>query len=288
MPVSTLNTATCLTCSCVNTRRTAAPSCWPPMSTTGPRRWLAGRSPSPAARSSLLRPRPRRPPRSRPMWRDAVLVAGKDLRIEGHSRVTTNQVAPFAVLVLVLFAFALDPDRGVLTKAAAGLFWVAVLFSSLLAVQRSFAVEAGDAARDGLRLSGLDPAGIFLGKSAAVAVQLVGLELLLGLGIVVLYNADLHGPLLLVAPCVAASIGLAAAGTVYGVLAAGLKVQETLLPLLTLPALAPVLLAATRAWEVALGQSVDDGWKWVELLTVFSIVYVAAGVLGFGPLLEES
>src|SRR5205807_3389056 len=101
--------------------------------------------------------------RSRPMWRDAVLVAGKDLRIEARSRVTTNQVAPFAILVLVLFAFALDPDRGVLVKATAGLFWVAVLFSSLLSVQRSFAIEASDGARDGLRLSGLDPAGIFLG-----------------------------------------------------------------------------------------------------------------------------
>src|SRR5207253_5339897 len=127
-----------------------------------------------------------------------------------------------------------------------------------------------------------------LGKSAAVAVQLVGLQLLLGAGIVVLYSADLHGPLLLVATCLAATIGLAAAGTVYGVLAAGLKVRETLLPLLTLPALAPVLLAATRASEVALGQSVDDGWRWVGLLAVFAVLYVTAGVLAFGALLEEA
>src|SRR5205807_2909519 len=107
------------------------------------------------------------------MLRDALLVAGKDLRIERRSRVTTNQVAPFAVVVLVLFAFALDPDRGVLTRAAAGLFWVSVLFCAVLAVQRSFSVEAADGARDGLRLSGLDPAGVFLGKAGAVAAQLV-------------------------------------------------------------------------------------------------------------------
>src|ERR1700676_1679754 len=109
------------------------------------------------------------PPRSLCMWRDAVLVAGKDLRIEARSRVATNQVAPFAILVLVLFGFALEPDRGVLGQAAPGLFWIAVLFCTLLAVQRSFAVEAADSALDGLRLSGLDPAGVFLGKAAAVA-----------------------------------------------------------------------------------------------------------------------
>ena len=109
------------------------------------------------------------------MWRDAALVAGKDLRIEMRSRVATNQVAPFAVLVLVLFGLALEPDSGLLTKAAPGLFWIAVLFCSLLAVQRSFAVEAADSAQDGLRLSGLDPAGIFLGKAGAVALELAGL-----------------------------------------------------------------------------------------------------------------
>lgn len=222
------------------------------------------------------------------MWRDALLVAGKDLRIEARSRVATNQVAPFALVVLVLFGFALDPDRGVLTRASAGLFWVAVLLSSLLAVQRSFAVEAADGAGDGLRLSGLDPAGIFLGKAAAVAAQLVLLQVVLAAGVVVLYDADLGGAPLLLATCAAATVGLAAAGTLYGVLAAGLRVRETLLPLLLLPVVAPVLLGATRAWEAGMGISVDDGWRWAQLLVVFAVVYVTLGVLAFGSLLEES
>jgi heme exporter protein B len=222
------------------------------------------------------------------MWRDAALVAGKDLRIEVRSRVATNQVAPFAILVLLLFGFALEPDRGVLSQAAPGLFWIAVLFCSLLAVQRSFAVEAADSARDGLRLSGLDPAGVFLGKAAAVALELIGLEILLAAGIVVLYGTTLAGAGLLLATALAATVGLAACGTIYGALAAGVRVRETLLPLLILPVVAPVLLGATRAWEVALGQSVDDGWKWVTLLAVFAVVYVTTGVLAFGPLLEEA
>ncbi|HEX2038886.1 MAG TPA: heme exporter protein CcmB [Acidimicrobiales bacterium] len=222
------------------------------------------------------------------MWRDALVVAGKDLRIEARSRVTTQQVAPFAVLVLVLFGFALDPDRGVLQRAAAGLFWVAVLFTALLAVQRSFAVEAADGARDALRLSGLDPSGIFLGKALAVAVQLLALEGLLLVGVTFLYDADLDGPLLLAAGALAATAGLAAAGTVYGALAAGLRVRETLLPLLLLPVLAPVLLAATKTWEAAMGLGLDDGGPWLQLLVVFAVVYTGFGVLAFGSLLEDA
>jgi len=222
------------------------------------------------------------------VWHDAAVMAGKDLRVELRSRVATNQVAPFALLVLILFAFALDPDRGILGRAAAGLFWVAVLFSALLAVQRAFAIEAGDGTRDGLRLSGLDPAAIFLGKAGAVALQLVALEVVLGAGVVVLYDRALHGPALLVTTCLLATVGLAAAGTVYGALAAGLRVRETLLPLLLLPVVAPVLLAATRASEAALGGTPADGWPWVRLLGVFAVIYVAFGVVAFGPLLEES
>ena len=222
------------------------------------------------------------------MWRDAAVMAGKDLRIELRSRVATNQVAPFALLVLVLFAFALDPDRGVLARAAAGLFWVAVLFCALLAIQRAFAVEATDGARDNLRLSGLDPAAIFLGKAGAIAAELAALEVILGAGVVVLYNRSLHGPVLLVVTCVLATVGLSAAGTLYGALAAGLRVRETLLPLLLLPVVAPVLLAATRASEAALGGSPGDGWPWVRLLGVFAVIYMAFGVVAFGPLLEES
>jgi len=222
------------------------------------------------------------------VWHDAVVIAGKDLRIEARSRVATNQVVPFALLVLVLFAFALDPDRGVLARASAGLFWVTVLFAAVLAIQRSFAVEADDGARDALRLSGLDPAGIFLGKAVAVALQLLALEACLAVGVYVLYDAPVDGIGLLVLTCLVATAGLAAAGTLYGVLAAGLRVRETLLPLLLLPVVAPVLVAATRAGEAALAGTSSAGWPWVQRLAVVAAVYTAFGNVAFGPLLEES
>lgn len=222
------------------------------------------------------------------MFRDAALMAGKDLRIELRSRVTTQQVAPFALLLLVLFGVALDPDRGILQRAGSGLFWIAVLFCSLLAVQRAFTVESADGGRDALRLSGLDPAGIFLGKAAAVAAQLVVLEVVLAAGVVLMYGMEVTGALLLLATCTAATTGLAAAGTLYGVVAAGLHVRDSLLPILLLPVLAPVLIGATRAFDAALGGVASDGWPWCGLLVAFALAYLAAGTVAFGTLLEES
>ncbi len=221
------------------------------------------------------------------MWHDAVLVAGKDLRIEWRSRVGLNQVVPFALVVLLLFGLALGPDAAHLRLATAGLFWVTVLLAALLAVQRSFAIESVDGARDGLRLSGLDAGGIFVGKAAALAVQLLVLEVVLALVAALLYTTPLTGIALLAGSCVLATAGLAAVGTFYGAVAAGTRVRETLLPLRFFPVVAPVLLAATKAWSAALGHASGAGLGWLALLAVFSVAYVAIGTVAFGPLLED-
>lgn len=218
-------------------------------------------------------------------------VAAKDLRVEWRSRVVINQVVPFAALTMVMFAFALDADS-ILERVAPGLVWLALMFALLLIVQRSFAIETSDGALDALRVAGVDPGGIFLGKALALAVQLMALQMLLLATAVVLYRTELRwsGVVLLVTTWVTATCGLAAVGTLYGGLAAGVRGRETLLPLLLLPVVSPVLIGATRATEAALGTAgtaTSEGWPWVALLAVFAAAFGIVGTLAFGPLIEE-
>lgn len=225
------------------------------------------------------------------MLADALLVAGKDLRIELRSRVAINQVAPFALLVLVLFAFALDARQSLLGAATPGLLWITVLLSLLLAVQRAFAVEVAPGLSDQLRLSGMDPAGIFLGKMLGVLGQLIALVVLLIVGVAILYSTHLHALPLLACAGLAASVGLAACGTLYGALLVGVRGRETLLPLLLLPVVSPVLVGATSAYQAALGTgdiTHGQAWRWVGLLVIFAVLYLAAGIFAFGPLLEDA
>ena len=224
-------------------------------------------------------------------WRVAAAVARKDLRIEWNSRVLTNQVAPFAAVVMVMFAFALD-NEGILQRVAPGLVWLAVLFSMLVVVQRGFAVETADGALDSLRVAGVDPAALYLGKSVALMVQLLALEAVLVATAVVLYDVSLDaaGGALLTATAVSATVGLGFSGTLYGGLAAGARGRETLLPLLLLPVVAPVLIGATRATEAAFGSggaTTSEGWGWLGLLATFAVAFGAVGALAFGPLIDE-
>lgn len=219
---------------------------------------------------------------------DARLIAAKDLRLEWRSRVVASQLIPFALLVLILFGFALDPDRTVLQQATPGLFWLAVLFSTVLALQRAFAIESADGVLDALRLSGLDPAGIFLGKAAGLAIHLLVLQVVLLAGVSLFYGTTPRGPLLLLATCLAATVGLAAVGSIYGLLSAGMRVRDSLLPLLLFPIVAPVLIAASQAFTAAYERTSGEGWRWFALLAVFACLYVAIGIFAFEPLLEES
>lgn len=225
------------------------------------------------------------------MLRDALLIAGKDLRIESRARVVVHQLAPFTLLVLVLFGFALDADSRTLRLFTAGLYWVTVLLATLLAVQRSSDVETADGAGQGLLLSGIEPAAIFWGKTAALYVELLVLEALLTVGVVILYDASFAGPggaVLFAATVLVATLAIAAAGTIYGTLAAGLGARETILPVLMLPVLAPVLIGATRSFDDALGTVAVNGWAWFGLLGVMAVVFVTAGSLVYGVLLEEA
>jgi heme exporter protein B len=219
------------------------------------------------------------------------LVAAKDMRIELRSRVLLNQVLPFAAIVMVLFAFALDND-GILDRVAPGLIWLATLFSMLVVVQRSFAVEAGDGALDALRTAGVPAQGIYFGKAIALGLQLMVLEILLFGAAFVLYNSRIAGAGigLLITSALAASCGLGLVGTLYGGLTTGTKGRESLLPLLLLPVVAPVLIAATRATEASLGVggiSMRQGWAWVALLVTYALLFGIGGSVAFGPLVDD-
>ncbi len=234
------------------------------------------------------------------MWRDAALVAMKDLRIERRSQVVLRQILPVAITLIVVFAFALDTlvvrdpnladarTSGVpVALVVPGLLWVAVLLCAVLAMQRSAGIESAEGSRDALRLSGMDPAAVFLGKAAAVLAEIVVVLVVLTAAAVVLYDTPLRGWALLLSSSVLAVVALSAMGALYAALAGGTAVRETLLPLLLMPAALPVLLASVRAWQAALEGRPEEGWPWVRLLLAVTVIAVGVGVTAYGSLTDE-
>ena len=218
------------------------------------------------------------------MIRTALLVAGKDLRIEMRSRVLLWQVVPFGVIALLLCGLALGPAHAGDSSAGPGLYYLVTLLVTLLMINRSQAVERTPGTKSSIATLGLDPAGVFLGKSLALAVELWVTGLVLLAGAVLVLHTALHGSIIAL-PSIFVTLGaLAAAGTLYGALTAGGDTTATLLPVLCLPAFAPLLIAGERSFYDALHGGSLLGW-WV-VVVVALVAYVAMGILLYGVMDE--
>ena len=134
---------------------------------------------------------------------------------------------------------------------------------------------------------GLDPAGIFIGKAAALLLELVILEILLLAGILLLFHVVVLTWWVLIASCLLAALGLASASVLYGALSGEARMRATLLPVLLLPVVAPVLIAGVRAFEAAVTPGGGLGGRWLGVLAVFGVVYSALGIALYGPLEEN-
>jgi heme exporter protein B len=218
------------------------------------------------------------------MIRVAWLVARKDLRIELRSKVLLWQVLPFGALALLLCGLALGPADAGHSRAAPGLFYLVTLFVALLMINRSQAVEQASGTAESVATLGMDPAGVFLGKTVALAIELWVAAGLLLAGTVVVLHTSLVGTVHAL-PSVFVTLGaMACAGTLYGALTAGDDGPATLLPILALPAFAPLLVAGERSFSAALHGGAL--WEWWVIDLVALAGYAAIGVLLYG-ILEE-
>lgn len=221
------------------------------------------------------------------LLRQTIALAGKDLRIEVRGRHAAGTLLPFAATVLIAFGFAFGPGREVLERTAPGLLWMAVLFSAVMASRRAYQTEGEDGALEGLLIAPIDKAAVFLGKAAAVTVELLALVVAVLLMVVALFDLSLGSPVLLVASFALGVVGLATVGSLFGVVAESARTREAIFPMLVLPLVTPVLIAGVRATDLATAGRADEALQWLGLLLAFDIVFCSIGVLVFGYLMED-
>jgi heme exporter protein B len=222
------------------------------------------------------------------LLRQTLAVAGKDLRIEARGRYAFGTVLPFAGTLLIAFGLSLGPSRTLLQQTAPGLLWLAVLFASVLAFHQAYRAESEDGAIEGLLLSPIDRAAVFLGKAAAVTGELLVMEAVVVLLVAALFDLSLgDAPGVLIATFGLGTIGLAAVGSLFGIMSESPAAREAVFPLLVFPVAVPVLVAGVKATELATSGASGEAGQWLGLLIAFDVVVVGVGTLVFGHLLED-
>jgi heme exporter protein B len=220
--------------------------------------------------------------------RAAAILLAKELRLEFRTRELLNATVVFALIVVVLFSFAFDPTAAESRRYGPGLLWIAFLFAGSLMLHPSFAREQSNDTLDALRMAPVSSFAILLGKMLANFIFLSLAEVVLVPVFAVLYNVSLAGILgRLILVLVLGTLGLIVTGTVFSAISAHARMRELLLPLLLLPILAPLLVAAVEATASLLAEQPALDRAWLAFLAGFDIVFLTASWLLCDFLLEE-
>lgn len=219
------------------------------------------------------------------MW----TIVRKDLAIERRTGEMASSMFLLALLVILVFAFTLEPERLVAAEFLAGLCWTTLLVAGTLALNRSFVLEREAGGLTGLTLAPIDRGAIYLGKAIGnFLLLLVAGVVLFPLIALLLGTRGLAPGWMLPVVVVLGVAGIAAIGTLCAAIASRTRAREVLLPILMFPLLAPLLIAATRTTAGALvGQGWTDMQSWLLMLLGFDIVFTTAGWLSFDYILED-
>jgi heme exporter protein B len=211
-------------------------------------------------------------------------ILWKDIRCELRSKQTWTSMGLFALLVLVIFNFAFDLRVDNKAAIAPGVLWVAFVFASLLGLGRTVAAEREKGLMDRLLLCPVDRKAIYLAKLLGNLlfigiVELVALPIFAGL-----FNVPLFGELLPIV--LLGTVGIAAIGTLFSVIAAATQARELLLPILVFPLIVPVVIAAVRATGNLMAPPVNEP-PWLGLIIAFDVIFLSVAMLTFAFVVEE-
>jgi heme exporter protein B len=207
---------------------------------------------------------------------DVAALTRKDLLVELRSRDTVPAMLLFVVGGLVVFHFALAEDSSRL--ASAGMLWIALLFTALLALVRSFVAERDEAVIDGLLLAPCDRSAIWLGKTLSV-VAFLALAELVALPAFALFYEPVTWEL--VAGVALANIGIAAVGTLLGAMAAAARARELLLPLLFMPLAIPLIVGGVGATLA------EDPGRYLGFLALYDLIFAILSWASFEYVVTE-
>ncbi len=215
----------------------------------------------------------------------------KELRLELRAPQAVPAMALFSVTTLVVFHFALQRGE-VAGDLAAGVLWVTLLFAAMLGTSRLFVADHEEGGLDGFLLAPVDRSALLVAKVLAMLGFLAAVEVVAVPAFAVLLlgpTPDAGAIASLVAVLLLADGGIAVIGTLVGALAVQTRARDLLVPLLALPLLIPVVIAAAKATTPLLleaGAQPVPG-RWLAILGLYDLVFGLLAYAVFDYLVED-
>lgn len=217
----------------------------------------------------------------------ALAICLKDLRAEARSRELLGMMLLFALLSVLIFSFALELNAIARREAISGVWWVTIVFASVLGLNRTMALEREQGNIDALLLAPIPRPAVLIGKflSTYLYALLVGLILLPVM--TVIYNLPLLSPWVVVMLFVGAW-GICITGSLLAAMTVQARGGESLLPVALLPVALPILISVVQATTGIFEGSPRGDWaSWLPVILAIDVFYTVVCVVVFRFVVEE-
>jgi len=222
-----------------------------------------------------------------PFFKSVWAIVWKDLAAELSSRELMTAMLVFAVLVILIFNFALDLNPSIQREVSPGILWVTFVFAGTLGLNRSMAVEKDRGCLDGLLLAPVDRNAIYFGKMIGNLIFMLIVEAIVIPLYSILYNMNLFNPGLLLTIFLG-SVGYTVVGTLLSSMAVHTRTRDVLLPILLFPVVLPVLITAVQASGAFLtGQEFKYISNSIYTLITYDVIFLAISYMVFDFVVEE-
>lgn len=213
----------------------------------------------------------------------ALRIAGKDLRLVLSGGVGLAQPVLLGLLLIFVFSLSRPPGEVTPSSAAAGIFWLATMFSQVLIFNTLYSLEEVSGARLALLLSPVPVQAVWLGKCLAGGVLIIISQLVFAPAAVAFLSQSLSGswPGALGALFMV-DFGIVVLGSLLGALSQGQAARESLLSIILFPLLVPVLLSGIKIGTAFFsGKGYDDLTGWYGMGLAFDAVFTSAALVLF-------
>ena len=216
-------------------------------------------------------------------------LLAKDLKTEWRTREIFTSMFVFTVLVVVVFNFAIGADTELIRQVASGVVWVALLFATVLGLQRARHMESEEDSLQGVLLALHDRSALFVAKMAAQMLYLLVVVVCTLPLCSIWFRIDFTA-------CIGAFgivfvlgiLGLSTVGTLFSIMVLHTRVHEVMLPILFLPVSIPLTIAAVYATaQLIAGKSLKDITDYITLIGIFDIIFFMLALMVFDYIVED-
>lgn len=215
-------------------------------------------------------------------------IVKKDILMEMRTKQVINAALVFAVLFVVVFSFTMEIGSNMEQELSGGIFWVSVAFAGILSFNKTIGSETDNGSFEALMLAPVDKSAVFFGKVISNMLFLLLVEVILIPLFLVFYNVNIIGHPLMAAVIILSTYAYSLIGTLFSIISVRTSSKEIMMPVLFLPFMVPVIIAAVLATNVfILGGQIQFSYNWIKLTAVFDIIFTAIIYGIFSLIIED-